>query len=128
MEVQRGFPLLKQQYKALLKKNYLVAWRNKTATCLQLVASLFFIFLLFLIQRAIEARFSSSSSYKNVPDPQPLVSPPIPPCEDKNFISLPCYDFVWSGSQSSKIEQIVRGIMANNPGRSIPSSKVCIYS
>lgn len=124
MEVQRGFPLLKQQYKALLKKNYLVAWRNKMATFLQLFASLFFVFLLFLIQRAIEARFSSSSSYKTVRDPEPLVSPPIPPCEDKNFITFPCYDFVWSGSQSPKIGQIVSGIMANNPGRSIPSSKV----
>ncbi|KAJ8536452.1 hypothetical protein K7X08_034853 [Anisodus acutangulus] len=127
MEVQRGFPLLKQQYKALLKKNYLVAWRNKTATFLQLFASLLFIFLLFIIQRAIEARFSSSSSYKNVRDPEQLVSLPIPPCEDKNFINFPCYDFVWSGSQSPKIGQIVSGIMANNPGRSIPSSKVLSF-
>lgn len=127
MEVQRGFPLLKQQYKALIKKNYLVAWRNKMATFLQLFASLFFIFLLFLIQRAIEARFSSSTSYKDVRDPEPLLSPPIPPCEDKNFITFPCYDFVWSGSQSPKIGQIVNGIMANNPGRSIPSSKVLSF-
>ncbi|MCD7455438.1 ATP-binding cassette sub- A member 2 [Datura stramonium] len=127
MEVQRGFPLLKQQYKALLKKNSLVAWRNKTATFLQLFASFFFIFLLFVIQKAIEARYSSSSSYKNVRDPEPLVSPPIPPCEDKNFIRLPCYDFVWSGSQSPKIGQIVSRIMANNPGRLIPSSKVLSF-
>ncbi|XP_015068163.1 ABC transporter A family member 2 [Solanum pennellii] len=127
MEVQRGFPLLKQQYKALIKKNYLVAWRNKMATFLQLFASLFFIFLLFLIQRAIEARFSSSTSYKDVRDPEPLLSPPIPPCEDKNFIAFPCYDFIWSGSQSPKISQIVNGIMANNPGRSIPSSKVLSF-
>lgn len=128
MEVQRGFPLLKQQYKALIKKNFLVAWRNKMATFLQLCASLFFIFLLFIIQRAIEARFSSSTSYKDVRDPEPLLSPPIPPCEDKNFIAFPCYDFIWSGSQSPKISQIVNGIMANNPGRSIPSSKVYIYT
>ncbi|KAH0691990.1 hypothetical protein KY290_020167 [Solanum tuberosum] len=127
MEVQRGFLLLKQQYKALIKKNYLVAWRNKMATFLQLFASLFFIFLLFIIQRAIEARFSDSTSYKDVRDPEPLVSPPIPPCEDKNFITFPCYDFVWSGSQSPKIGQIVNGIMANNPGRSIPSSKVLSF-
>ncbi|KAM3381069.1 ABC transporter A family member 2 [Capsicum galapagoense] len=127
MEVQRGFPLLKQQYKALLYKNYIVAWRNKTATFLQLFASLFFIFLLFVIQKAIEARFSSSSSYKNVRDPEALVFPPIPACEEKNFISFPCYDFVWSGSKSTKIGQIVSRIMANNPGREIPSSKVLSF-
>lgn len=126
MELERGFPLLKQQYKALLKKNFIVAWRNKRATFLQLFSSLFLIFLLFIIQKAIEARFSSSSSYENVRDPQPLVSPPIPPCEQKNFIRLPCYDFVWSGSQSPKIGQIASRIMANNPGRSIPTSKVYI--
>lgn len=97
------------------------------ATFLQLCASLFFIFLLFIIQRAIEARFSSSTSYKDVRDPEPLLSPPIPPCEDKNFIAFPCYDFIWSGSQSPKISQIVNGIMANNPGRSIPSSKVLSF-
>ncbi|XP_009759241.1 ABC transporter A family member 2 [Nicotiana sylvestris] len=127
MELERGFPLLKQQYKALLKKNFIVAWRNKRATFLQLFSSLFLIFLLFIIQKAIEARFSSSSSYENVRDPQPLVSPPIPPCEQKNFIRLPCYDFVWSGSQSPKIGQIASRIMANNPGRSIPTSKVLSF-
>ncbi|PHT88096.1 ABC transporter A family member 2 [Capsicum annuum] len=74
-------------------------------------------------QKAIEARFSSSSSYKNVRDPEALVFPPIPACEEKNFISFPCYDFVWSGSKSTKIGQIVSRIMANNPGREIPSSK-----
>ncbi|XP_060204668.1 ABC transporter A family member 2-like [Lycium barbarum] len=128
VQMQRGYPLVKQQYKALLKKNYLVAWRNKTATFLQLFSSLFFIFLLFCIQKAKEASYySSSSTYKNVQDPELLVSLPIPPCEDKNFIHLPCYDFVWSGSQSPRIRQIVSGMMANNPGRPIPSSKVLSF-
>ncbi|KAF3437772.1 hypothetical protein FNV43_RR20528 [Rhamnella rubrinervis] len=124
MNLRNGFPLLIQQYRALFRKNLLLSWRNKRATFLQLFSSIFFIFLIFCIQKAIEARFSSSSDYKSIADPKPLVSPPIPPCEDKNYIKLPCYDFVWSGNDSARIRSIVSAIMANNPGRSIPSGKV----
>lgn len=124
MDSRRGFRLLIQQYKALLKKNLLLSWRNKRATILQLFSSLFFIFLIFCIQKAIQASYSSSSDYKSTPDPKPLLSPPIPPCEDKFFIRSPCYDFVWSGNGSARIRSIVSAIMANNPGRPIPSTKV----
>nr|DAD31187.1 TPA_asm: hypothetical protein HUJ06_010038 [Nelumbo nucifera] len=124
INLQRGFPLLVQQFNALLKKNLLLSWRNRRATFLQLFSSLFFIFLIFCIEKAIDARFSTTTSYKNVFDPEPLISPPIPPCEDKFYVKLPCYDFVWSGNGSAKIQSIVASIMANNPGRPIPSSKV----
>ncbi|XP_016469345.2 ABC transporter A family member 2-like isoform X1 [Nicotiana tabacum] len=126
MELQGGIPLLVQQYKALLKKNYLLAWRNKPATFLQLFSSLFFIFLLFSIQKASEGR--SSSVEKDLPDPDPLVTPPIPPCEDKFFIKVPCYDFIWSGKDSKTIGDIVKRIMANNPGRPIPPNKVLAFN
>ncbi|XP_010256707.1 PREDICTED: ABC transporter A family member 2-like isoform X2 [Nelumbo nucifera] len=122
--LQTGFPLLVQQFRALLKKNLLLSWRNRRATFLQLFSSLFFIFLIFCIDKAIHARFSTTTSYKNVYDPEPVISPPIPPCEDKFYVKLPCFDFVWSGNGSVKIQSIVRRIMANNPGRPIPSSKV----
>ncbi|KAL5975474.1 ATP-binding cassette sub- A member 2 [Asimina triloba] len=124
MELQRGIPLLQQQFRALLKKNLLLSWRSKRSTFLHLFSSLFFIFLIFCIDRAIKTRFSSTSSYRNVFDPQPLVSPPIPPCEDKFFVRLPCFDFVWSGNASATVQTIVRRIMANNPGRPIPDGKI----
>lgn len=127
MELQRGFPLLSQQYKALFLKNLLLSWRNKRSTFLQLFSSLFFILLLFFIQKAVESRFSTSSSFQNEPDPAPLVAPPIPPCEDKYYTKLPCFDFVWSGSDSARIGEIVRRIRENNPGRAIPADKVLIY-
>ncbi|KAG6412263.1 hypothetical protein SASPL_124937 [Salvia splendens] len=124
MELQRGSRLLWQQYKALLFKNLLLSWRNKRSTFLQLFSSLFFIALLFFIQEAIEARYASSSSFRNNADPEALVAPPIPPCEDKYYSRLPCFDFVWSGNDSARIREIVRRIRANNPGRPIPENKV----
>lgn len=124
MDLQSGFPLLFQQFNALLRKNLWLSWRKKAATFLQLFSSLFFIFLLFCIQKAMVARSGESTTYKSVTDPEPLVSPPIPPCEDKFFIHKPCFDFVWSGNGSATIRSIATAIMANNPGRPIPSNKV----
>ncbi|KAM5583956.1 ABC transporter A family member 2-like [Rosa sericea] len=124
MDLQSGVPLVLQQFKALFRKNLLLAWRKKAATFLQLFSSLFFVFLLFCIQKAMMARFASSTTYKSVTDPQPLVAPPIPPCEDKYYIHKPCLDFVWSGNDSPRVRSIASAIMANNPGRPIPSGKV----
>ncbi|KAL0416478.1 UNVERIFIED_CONTAM: ABC transporter A family member 2 [Sesamum latifolium] len=127
MELQRGFHLLVQQYKALFFKNLLLSWRNKRATFLQLFSSLFFIFLIFCIQKAVESRYGSSSSFQSETDPKPLVAPPIPPCEDKYYTKLPCFDFVWSGNDSPRIGDIVRRIRENNPGRPIPEDKVIAF-
>ncbi|CAL5362177.1 unnamed protein product [Camellia sinensis] len=124
MELRRGLGLLTQQFRALLKKNVLLSWRHKRSTFLQLFSSLIFIFLIFLIQKAIQGRYSSTTIYHNVFDPKPLVSPPIPPCEDKFYIKFPCFDFIWSGNDSTRIRSIVTRILANNPGRPIPSNKV----
>lgn len=124
MDTLTGFPLLFQQFKALFKKNFLLSWKHKTATFLQLFSSLFFILLMFIIKLAIDARFSSSTDYTTVRDPRSLVSPSIPPCEDKFYVDIPCIDFVWSGNDSVRVQRIVSAIMQNNPGRAIPSNKV----
>jgi hypothetical protein len=124
MNLRRGFPLLWQQYAALLKKNLMLSWRNKTATFMQLFSSLFFIFLLFSIQKAIESRYAASTVYESVTDPKTLLMPPIPPCEDKMYTKVPCFDFLWSGNASAAVRRIVTNIMTNNPGRPIPKRKV----
>ncbi|KOM56466.1 hypothetical protein LR48_Vigan10g235800 [Vigna angularis] len=118
-----GLPLVLQQFRALLKKNLLLSWRNKRASLLQLLSPLIFIFLIFVIDKAIKAQTSTTSAYKTVTDPPTEPSPPITPCEDKFFIKVPCYDFVWSGDQNPIFQTIVTRIMNNNPGRPIPSSK-----
>ncbi|KAJ3683352.1 hypothetical protein LUZ60_013579 [Juncus effusus] len=124
MELLSGAALAWQQYVALLRKNVILTWRHKRSAFLQLFSSLFFLFLIFCINKAIRARFESSTAYENVYHPQAVVSPPIPPCEDKFFVKTPCYDFLWSGSSSARIGGIVQAIMKNNPGRPIPASKV----
>ncbi|CAN8251970.1 unnamed protein product [Cochlearia groenlandica] len=122
--LKQGLPLLYQQFKSLFKKNLLLSWRNKRATCLHLFSSFFFILLIFSIQEATKASDSASKSQSNVADPKSLPSPSIPPCEDKFFVKLPCFDFVWSGNQSLRVTNIVSAIMSNNPGRPIPTIKV----
>ena len=124
MALRRGIPLLIQQFRALFTKNLILSWRSKRSTFLQLFSSLFFLFLIFCIQKAMESRFASTTSFENVFDPKAVVSPPIPPCEDKFYVKLPCFDFVWSGSDNPRIGSIVDRIRENNPGRPIPSNKV----
>ncbi|CAI9112240.1 OLC1v1012659C1 [Oldenlandia corymbosa var. corymbosa] len=124
-ELLTGFPLLIQQFRALFKKNFLLSWRSKRATFPYLFSSLLFILLLFCIQKAIEARFSTATAFKDVLDPTAsVISAPIPACEDKFFVKLPCFDFAWSGNDSEIISRIVKGIRDNNPGRPIPPDKV----
>lgn len=126
MELLSGIPLLIQQFRALFVKNYLLSWRHKRATLLFLLSPIFFMFLLFCIQKAIDARFSYTTAFDNVFDPETLSSFPIPPCENNKFFTkLPCFDFLWSGNDSQRITNIVQKIMDNNPGRPIPSHKVC---
>ncbi|XP_030949383.1 ABC transporter A family member 2-like isoform X5 [Quercus lobata] len=118
MDLQRGLPLLFQQYKALFQKNFLLAKRNKKSTLVQLFAPFIFVFLLFCIQKG------SKRNHAEVTDPKAAVSFPIPPCERKAHIRKPCFDFVWSGNGSATINTIVTAIMNNNPGRQIPLNKV----
>lgn len=127
MELLSGFPLLMQQYNALVKKNAILTWRSKRSAFLQLFSSLFFLLLIFGIDRALKTRFKTRSSFQNVSDPPTLVAPAIPPCEDKYFVKKPCFDFVWSGSGSPRVEGIVKGIMRNNPGRPISEDRVNFY-
>ncbi|KAB5531931.1 hypothetical protein DKX38_018601 [Salix brachista] len=124
MELVQGFPLLYQQFTALFKKNILLSSRNKSATFLQLFASFFFMFLLFCIEKATESQTKTTTGFKTVRNPQPMWEPPIPPCEEKFYVRMPCYDFVWSGNDSTVIDNIVTSIMSNNPTRPIPAAKV----
>ncbi|KAI0515529.1 hypothetical protein KFK09_008194 [Dendrobium nobile] len=124
MELQRGAQLFWQQFNALMKKNKILTWRHKRSAFLQLFSSFFFILLIFCIDKAVRSRFSFFTAFDSVLDPKAVVSPPIPPCEEKFFIKEPCFDFVWSGNSSARIRGIAAAIMRNNPGRPIPSYKV----
>uniref|UniRef100_A0A803M188 ABC transporter domain-containing protein n=1 Tax=Chenopodium quinoa TaxID=63459 RepID=A0A803M188_CHEQI len=118
-----GFPLMIQQVNALVRKNLWLAMRSKRSSLLQLVAPFIFLFFLFAVDKV--SRYSPFEP--EVRDPKAVVSPSIPPCETKFHIRRPCYDFVWSGDSSDKAQLIVSRIMANNPGRPIPSHKVLSF-
>lgn len=128
MQLRSGIPLLMQQIKALLRKNMWVAGRNKYALFQLFFLTFFFIFLMFALDKIGHAIATVDPTFRDLSDPPyNLLSEPIPPCEEFSVIR-PCYDFVWSGGPSnsnSRIQRIVDAIMANNPGRPIPPSKVC---
>ncbi len=94
------------------------------ASVLQIGSSLFFIFLLFCVEKASDAQLSGTTAYKNLFEPQPQAVASIPACENAYFVVLPCYDFIWSGVTSPRIQSVVNNIMNNNPNRPIPSTKV----
>ncbi|KAI3884200.1 hypothetical protein MKX03_025665 [Papaver bracteatum] len=123
IQVLVGIPLLIQQFGALFNKNIILSLRNKKAFIGQLFSPIVFILLLVGVEKVMNSGYMSSRTI-DVPDPKPLVIPPIPPCETKFYVQLPCYDFAWSGNASPRIQSIVEKIMSNNPGGPIPSNKV----
>ncbi|CAL5441486.1 unnamed protein product [Camellia sinensis] len=64
--MQSGLGLLIQQYKALLKKNIILSWRDRRSTIAHLLSPLYAISQALLNQQ------------NSVYDPQPLLAPPIP--------------------------------------------------
>ncbi|GBG75807.1 hypothetical protein CBR_g21052 [Chara braunii] len=110
-----GLNLFTQQSKALLVKNYKLSLRSKLATFLQLVSSLFFVFLVFAVDRAIQARTKDETTFKNLFQPQRSPVGPIPKCEDGFFMKKPCLDFVYSNDNNSpQIKEVVNNIHAQH--------------
>ncbi|MCO5612676.1 hypothetical protein L7F22_066945 [Adiantum nelumboides] len=125
---QGGGRRLLHQFKALLRKNLLLSWRRRVPTALHLTSSFFFILLIFGVDRSINSRRRTTTSFKDLPDPPAIPITAIPPCESGFFIKSPCYDFIWSPNSSSTAAAIVDRIMQTNPGRTIPASKVLGFS
>ncbi|XP_024514873.1 ABC transporter A family member 2 [Selaginella moellendorffii] len=122
--LKTGCGLFAQQFKALMLKNLKVSMRNKRAFFLQVASSFGFIFLLFVVDQAAMASRRSDAYYRDVVAANPKLVAAIPACESSAFIRPPCYDFLWSDSSNPDFAAIVEKIMANNPGRPIPSHKV----
>ncbi|CAI5466645.1 unnamed protein product [Closterium sp. Yama58-4] len=120
----RGMKLYFQQFKALMIKNALLAWRNRTATFLQLCSSFFFILLIFLVDVSVKAALTNYTEFRDTPNPNVVEVQPIMACENAFNILKPCYDFLWSGNNSKIITSLVQNISANNPGRPINASRI----
>ncbi|KAL6316265.1 hypothetical protein AAG906_017812 [Vitis piasezkii] len=108
MNLSRRLSLLIQQFRALLKKNFLLSWWNKKVVFVQLFSFPLVLFLLFWMEKVIDFRFVYFTAFHNVYDPMSL---------------LPCFDFTWNGNESPKIQSIVHDIMTKNPRGLIPSKR-----
>ena len=84
-----------RQIFALTRKNFILAYRNRTATFLRIFSSFFFILLIFLVNEGLKARFAIDPYYKDYPQPprQPIEG--IPACTPK-VGSKVCYSFAYT--------------------------------
>lgn len=113
------------QFTALTYKQVLVYARNSRATILRLLAPLFFMFLLWLLNIAVTSDNTEISAFVNTPTPEATSYNSIPPCTSDTFIrNDPCWDFIYSPNTSAVAQSIAEGMRLNNPGRVIDPSAV----
>jgi hypothetical protein len=84
-----------RQVFALTRKNFILAYRNRTATFLRIFASFFFILLIYLVNVGLKARFSADPFFKDYPSPPRTVVPGIPACVLQSGVSA-CSTFVYA--------------------------------
>eukprot|EP00292_Cryptomonas_paramecium_P009764 CAMPEP_0113688986 /NCGR_PEP_ID=MMETSP0038_2-20120614/16872_1 /TAXON_ID=2898 /ORGANISM="Cryptomonas paramecium" /LENGTH=247 /DNA_ID=CAMNT_0000609925 /DNA_START=65 /DNA_END=804 /DNA_ORIENTATION=+ /assembly_acc=CAM_ASM_000170 len=82
-----------RQILALTKKNFILAYRNRTATFLRVFSSFFFILLIFLVNEALKGRFAADPYYKDYPNPPRTVLDGIPDCTRQASNDNQCYIF-----------------------------------
>ena len=140
-----------RQTLALLKKNYLLAYRNRTSTFLRTLSSGFFILVIFLVNEGLKARFAVETFYRDLPVPNSAAIKPIPACVPK-FGKPDCLTLVYAPAPSNafvpkdyqdlqefstatkcpvlnrscaelfRVHTIVRGIMKNNGAATLNGS------
>jgi hypothetical protein len=81
----------------MLKKEYILAYRNRTATFLRLFSSFFFVLLIYLVKEGLSARYSLDPYFKDYPEPSRQVIEGIPPCVPK-LGSSTCFTFIYCPS------------------------------
>jgi hypothetical protein len=141
-----------RQTVALLRKNYILAYRNRSTTVLRIFSSAFFILLIFLVNEGLKARFAIETFFKDLPKPEVQKINPIPQCQpkfgkkncltfvytpaadnsfvpDKDFANLEifssaakCQVLSQSCQELFRVHQIVRGVMKNNGAAEEPGS------
>jgi len=109
----------------LTYKQVLVYARNSRATILRLLAPLFFMFLLWLLNIAVTSDNSEISAFVDTPTPETVSYNSIPACASDSFIrNDPCWDFIYSPNTSAVAQSIAEGMRLNNPGRLIDPTAV----
>ncbi|KAG2423312.1 hypothetical protein HXX76_015459 [Chlamydomonas incerta] len=105
-----------QQFIVLYKKNALVAWRNRRATALRIIAPFLFLLLALLIDRALQANDRNNTDFQNVPNPSASPIGGIPQCTEDIFIgNRECIEVLYQPSPDPMIDAIMANVKANNP-------------
>lgn len=113
------------QLTALTYKQLLVYSRNARATILRLLAPLFFMFLLWLLDLAYRSDTATFDAFVNNPDPRVIPVAGIPQCNKDVFMRQDgCWDFIYSPNTSTIAQSIANNMRLNNPGRVISESAV----
>jgi len=86
-----------------------VAWRNRRATILRLIAPFLFLLLALLIDKALQANDRNSQAFQDQPNPTPELIGDIPSCHDDLYIGdRPCQELLYSPNNT-----LSNAIMAN---------------
>ncbi|MEW5309052.1 MAG: hypothetical protein WDW38_000964 [Sanguina aurantia] len=105
-----------QQFWALYKKNALVAWRNRRATILRILAPLFFLLLALLIDRALSSQNATDSSNVDVRTPTDNTINSIPSCHSDLYIAgKSCVELLYSPNTSPIAQTIMGNVVSRNP-------------
>ena len=80
---------------ALLKKNCILAQRNKTSSFLRIFSPVFFILLIFLVNEGLKARFAIETFFRDLPNPTSEQIQAIPSCTPMYGMS-DCVTFVYT--------------------------------
>lgn len=83
----------------------LVAWRNRWATGLRLLAPLLFLAMALLVQEVMNMNASMTGRIKELPISHPENISSIPACSSELFIhTKPCLDFVYTPKDDTRVQ------------------------
>eukprot|EP01117_Protostelium_nocturnum_P005730 TRINITY_DN2068_c0_g1_i1.p1 TRINITY_DN2068_c0_g1~~TRINITY_DN2068_c0_g1_i1.p1 ORF type:complete len:1746 (+),score=587.77 TRINITY_DN2068_c0_g1_i1:107-5344(+) len=100
-----------RQTKLLLWKSWLVSYRNRSGTLIQLLAPFFLILSLFILQLGFKARPDSGELFTPLRDPSTKYFTSIPNCFSP---AGNCYTFTYTPSGDPDVERVVQMIRDNN--------------
>lgn len=117
------------QFTVLTYKQALVYLRNLRSTLLRILSPFFFMFLLWLLNIAIQSNNVAYSAVTNVPNPSPSEVAGFPSCTSNAYIlPNPCWDFFYTPNTSAVATSIATNMRTNNPGRPIPLDRVLSFA
>ena len=95
-------------------QNFILAWRSKTSTFLRLIVSLFFIFLVFIVDAALSANASRGTRFQNLRTPDTDAVPAIPACTPKEGKDA-CYVFAYTPAPQEEFHPSSDNSASTNP-------------